>query len=324
MALTIWCNAKLPDGARRALEAGTRAHRLVVPEQGLVAASGEGVPDEGLATADVAFGQPEPTQLISSRARWVQLSSAGYNPYDRDDLRTAFVTRGAMLTKSSLVYDAPCAEHALAFMLAHERRLPDAMENQRAPRAWPQHALRASARRMGALTIALVGYGSIGRRLTAMLAPMGANVVGIRRRAGGDDPVPTFVWGTPAAAKALATADHVVDLLPGGPGTRHAFDAAVFASLKPGAIFVNIGRGSTVDQTALVAALASGQLAAAYLDVTDPEPLPPDHALWTTPNCFVSPHVAGGHADESERLVCHFLDNLSYFERGLPLLDRVY
>ena len=79
----------------------------------------------------------------------------------------------------------------------------------------------------------------------------------------------------------------------------------------------------TVDQHALSAALREGRLSAAYLDVTDPEPLPPEHPLWDTPNCLITPHVAGAHAGEDERLVRHFLDNLARFEAGDPLMDQV-
>jgi len=322
--LLIWCNAQLPDAARTRLEEGTRAHRLVIPKAGLVAPSGGGVLDPALAEADVAFGQPEPTQLVETpRLRWVHLNSAGHDPYDRDDVRRAMEARGARLTKSSLVYDEPCAEHLLAFLLAHARRLPGAFANAHGPRAWPQHELRARARLCPGQSVVIVGFGSIARRLIELLTPLRMNVTGVRRRVVGDEPVATFAWGTPEADGALARADHVIDVLPGGASTTRAFDAARVAALKPGAVFYNIGRGSTVDQDALVAALVAGRLAAAYLDVTEPEPLPPDHVLWTTPRCFVTPHAAGGHEDEGERLVGHFLENLARFETGLPLLDEV-
>jgi phosphoglycerate dehydrogenase-like enzyme len=322
--LVIWSNANLPDGARARLVDGTRAHRLVIPVAELVAPGVAGAADPTLAEADVAFGQPAPAQLLATtRLRWVHLSSAGYNAYDRPDVRGALAARGAPLTKSSLVYDEPCAEHVLACLLAHDRRLSESFANAHGPRAWPQHALRARARLLAGQAIVLVGYGSIARRLVALLAPLGAAVTGVRRRVGGDEAVPTFAWSSPEADRALAGADHVVNLLPGGASTTRAFDAARFAAMKPGAVFVNIGRGSTVDQDALAAALRAGHLGAAYLDVTDPEPLPPDHALWTTPRCFVTPHTAGGHADEGERLVVHFLENLARFTSGRPLLDEV-
>lgn len=320
----IWSNASVPEAARARLVEGTRAHRLVVPASGLVAPSGSGAVDPALAEADVAFGQPDPAQLLDlPRLRWVHLSSAGYNPYDRADLRGALAARGTRLTKSSLVYDEPCAEHVLAFLLAHARRLPEAFANAHGPRAWPQHALRARARLLEGQSIVLVGMGTIGRRLAALLAPLGPVVTGVRRRLAGDEPVPTFAWGSPEADAAIAGADHVVDLLPGNATTARAFDAARLATLKPGAVFTNIGRGSTVDQDALAAALGAGRLAAAYLDVTDPEPLPPEHPLWTTPGCFITPHAAGGDAQEGERLVDHFLENLARFTSGRPLLDEV-
>jgi phosphoglycerate dehydrogenase-like enzyme len=322
--LVIWCNAALPDTARALLVAATREHRLVIPQAGLVAPSGSGTPDAALAEADVAFGQPDPAQLLSTpRLAWIHLSSAGYGPYDRPDLRAALAARGARLTKSSLVYDEPCAEHVLAFMLAEARRLPDTFANARGPRAWPQLALRAKSRRLAGQSVVIAGFGTIAQRLVELLQPFGMEVTGLRRRVAGNEPVPTFAWGSEGAAAALASADHVVDLLPGGAGTNLAFDAARIAAFKPGAVFYNIGRGTTVDQDALLSGLVSGRLAAAYLDVTEPEPLPPDHPLWTAPNCFVTPHMAGGHADEGERIVRHFLENLARFSSGRALLDEV-
>ena len=96
-----------------------------------------------------------------------------------------------------------------------------------------------------------------------------------------------------------------------------------FAAVRPGAIFYNVGRGGTVDQHALLGALESGKLGAAYLDVTVPEPLPADHPLWTAPRCYITPHTAGGHSDEHERFVAHFIENLQRYTAGEPLLDRV-
>jgi phosphoglycerate dehydrogenase-like enzyme len=88
-------------------------------------------------------------------------------------------------------------------------------------------------------------------------------------------------------------------------------------------VFYNIGRGTTVDQEALIERLRSGRIAAAWLDVTGPEPLPPGHALWTAPNCFITPHTAGGHDTEFERLAAHFVGNFQRFLAGTELSDRV-
>jgi phosphoglycerate dehydrogenase-like enzyme len=115
----------------------------------------------------------------------------------------------------------------------------------------------------------------------------------------------------------------VINILPENAGTIRLFDRRRFGATKPGAVFYNIGRGTTVDQDALLAALNSGRLAGAYLDVTDPEPLPLDHPLWRAPNCFITPHTAGGRDDEFEQLVAHFLANLRRLQSGQPLLDRI-
>ena len=115
----------------------------------------------------------------------------------------------------------------------------------------------------------------------------------------------------------------MIDILPSSSATDNFFTAARFSLMKPGAIFYNIGRGTTVDQDALIASLNSGKLAAAYLDVTVPEPLPPDHPLWKASNCFITPHSGGGHADEFDRVVDHFLGNLRLFQTGAPLRDRI-
>jgi phosphoglycerate dehydrogenase-like enzyme len=122
---------------------------------------------------------------------------------------------------------------------------------------------------------------------------------------------------------ALATADHVIDILPDNADSVGFFDAARFSQMKPGAVFYNIGRGTTVDQKALYDALKSDHLAAAWLDVTEPEPLPEDHPLWTVEKCFITPHTAGGQGDESLVLVNHFLENFRRFLRGEELGDRV-
>jgi phosphoglycerate dehydrogenase-like enzyme len=211
----------------------------------------------------------------------------------------------------------------LALLCAQARQLPAAMKLQQTTHAWPQRELRGRSRLLRGQSVVLVGFGAIARRLAELLSPLHMEVSAIRRAVSGDEPVATFASDRPEAVRALGRADHVVDLLPGSASTERWFDAARFAACKPGAIFYNVGRGTTVDQEALRTALQSGHLAAAHLDVTTPEPLPPDHPLWTTPGCHITPHTAGGHHDETERLVRHFLENLRRFTARQALLDRV-
>jgi phosphoglycerate dehydrogenase-like enzyme len=154
-----------------------------------------------------------------------------------------------------------------------------------------------------------------------MLRPFDMNVIAYRRKARGDEEVPVVT--DDRLGDVLAGADHVVDILPDSVETRHFFARPQFTQIKPGAIFYNIGRGATVDQDALLQALRSGRIAAAWLDVTEPEPLPDDHPLWGESNCFITPHIAGGHVDETKSLVLHFLRNFERFVRGEELVDRV-
>jgi phosphoglycerate dehydrogenase-like enzyme len=321
--LTIFCNVDLSEAARALLVRGTEAHRLVAPDR-LGSTYERGQPDALLAEADIAFGQPDVEQVIaSSRLAWVHLASAGYTPYDRDDVREALRSRGAALTKSSLVYEEACAEHLLAFMYAQARQLPAALAEQRGGRGWPQHDLRARSRLLRGQSTVIVGFGSIAQRLAELLAPLKMQIIALRRQPTGDESIRAVAADTREANVALGTADHIINTLPAAPSTHRFFDAARFAALKPGAIFYNIGRGTTVDQPALIDALTGGHLAAAYLDVTDPEPLPTNHPLWTTLNCFITPHTAGGHDNEPERLVELFLENLKRYSSGQALLDRV-
>jgi len=319
---TIWTNAHFDDAPRAMLLAGIQPHRLIFSAQLSASNLAKAAPDPAMQDAAIALGQPDPDFALQCPAlRWIHLTTAGYARYDHATFRTAFAGRGSALTNSSLVYNEPCAEHLLAFMLANARQLPPSLDTQRTDRAWPTLQRRADCRLLLEQNVVFLGFGAIARRLAELLAPFRAKVTAVRRRPAGDEAV--AVIGEDQLPGALASADHVVDTLPENPATRGYVNAARFAAMKPGAVFYNIGRGTTVDQDALLAALRSGRLAAAYLDVTDPEPLPVDHPLWSAPNCYVTPHSAGGHHTEPERLVRHFLENLRRFDAGEPLQDRV-
>lgn len=302
------------------LESALKKYRLIRPASlqslNLVASP----PDKGFFEADVAFGQPNPEQIIASkRIRWVHLTSAGYTRYDRTDLRAALQARGAMLTNSSHVYDEPCAQHALSMIMSLARQLPGAMQDQAGARSWPSALLRERSRLLIGETVLIYGFGTIACRLVELLGPLKMNLIGVRRSPVGDEGIRMVTDADPL----LPQADHIINILPANDSTDRYFNAKRLSLMKPGALFYNIGRGTTVDQNALLRALQNGPLAAAYLDVTDPEPLPADHPLWSIPNCFITPHTAGGHATEFDRLVRHFLDNLSRFEKHQPLVDQV-
>ncbi|RYG49614.1 D-2-hydroxyacid dehydrogenase [bacterium] len=318
--LTIWCNADLGAEAEAALREGTAGHQLVMAGEATSNLAVGGHSKE-LEAAQIAFGQPDATQAMEQTGlRWVHITSAGYTRYDTDAFKAAIKGRGAAFTNSSSVFDDPCAQHLLAFMLAQARQLPQGMKAQLDGHRWDYGNLRGATRLLNG-TAVLLGYGAIAKRLVELLSPFGMDLVGIRRSVRGDETIPTYPLQE--VDSWLAKADHVVNILPASPSTDGFFDADRIAKIKPGAVLTNVGRGTTVDQEALIAALESGHLAAAYLDVTDPEPLPADHPLWSAPNCFITPHIAGGFLGEATVLVEHFLENLRRFERGEDLKDRI-
>jgi phosphoglycerate dehydrogenase-like enzyme len=322
MNLTIWCSALLGPPARATLTASVADHRLVfakpMPAHTFVASA----PDPQLSAADIAFGQPDPAQCLDcGKLRWLEVPSAGYARYDSPGLRNSFQQRSAKLSNASRVFSGPCAEHVLAMMLSVNRGLPWSRTDQD-DREWRKDERRRKAKLLVGQTVVIVGFGSIGQRLAELLAPFQVRLLAVRRQ-------PVCVRGVisvpeDGVARALAAADHVVDLLPENPSTQNYFNAARFGICRPGANFYNIGRGNTVDQDALLAALASGRIGAAYLDVFREEPLPIDNPLWQAPNCFITPHIAGGRADQDDAVVQHFLGNLERFAHGRELEDRIF
>jgi phosphoglycerate dehydrogenase-like enzyme len=318
----IWCNAEFPADALAELSANLSGYRLVFSHQRAKSVLQAGGHDPLLAEADIAFGQPDPAQvMLLPRIRWVHLTSAGYTRYDTDAFRSAMQSRGGILTNSSGVYCEPCAEHALAMILAMSRQLPAALDDQRGSRTWPDLPLRADCHLLRGQSILIYGYGAIARRLVELLRPLGMKITGVRRQSVGDEGIPIV---TPEQADALlAHVDHVMNILPASASTEQFFNARRLGLLAPTALFYNIGRGTTVDQDVLLHLLQQRKITGAYLDVTTPEPLPKDHPLWALPNCWITPHSAGGHHDEMVRLVRHFRMNLDRYSQGRALVDMV-
>jgi phosphoglycerate dehydrogenase-like enzyme len=322
MAITIWTNAKFSDAATRMLEAGTRRHRLLTSEAATSSVLVAGEPDPALAEADIAFGQPVPEDCLrNNRLKWVEITSAGYTRYDTEAFLGAFRDRGAVFTNACGVFADPCAQHLLAMFLALGRQLLPSHRDQITDQSWHYTERRYDSRLLTGQTVVLFGYGAIGRRFAELLAPFRMKVYALRRTGRPESAVE--VVGEADLPSVLGQADHVVNILPAHPSTDGYFNQARLALCRPTARFYNVGRGTTVDQLALEAALRGGRLAAAYLDVMEPEPLPPGHFLWTTPNCYITPHTAGGRHDQDEALVGHFLENLAAFEAGGVFRDRV-
>jgi phosphoglycerate dehydrogenase-like enzyme len=320
--LLILSDAPLSASALAILKEGTAPHELVFPRRSAESILVRTEPDPALGTADIAFGQPDVASVLKSeRLRWIHLTSAGYTRYDTPEFRAFAKSRGLLVTNSSAVYAEACAEHVFAFMLAQARRLPQGLQTRCANGSPQWIQLREGSALLQKQRAVVLGFGVIAARLVELLAPFEMEVIAMRRKPRGDERIPIV---TPEHLRqALTTADHVISILPDNADSIHFISTERLGWMKPGAIFYNIGRGTTVDQQALFESLRSGHLGAAWLDVTDPEPLPDNHPLWTAENCHITPHTAGGHRDEPGTLVRHFLENLERYLRGLPLNDRI-
>ena len=321
---TIWCNAKFPAEIVDRLRRGVAPHAFVEAAASHASNLAAGAPDPLLDTADIAFGQPDPSQVMRlPRLRWIQITTAGYTRYDTSEFRETMRRHGTIFCNSSSVYAEPCAQHALAMMLALARKIPHARDNQLASQAWPTLDLRSDSVLLNGQTVLLVGYGAIARRLAQLLAPFDMTLIGFRRQPAANAGAVREVSINELDAH-LPRADHVINLLPASAQTDNIFDADRFARFRAGAIYYNLGRGSTNDESALQRALETGPLAAAYIDATVTEPLPPDHPLWRTKNCFITPHTAGGHSTEFPRHTDLFLENLRRLTAGEELIDRIF
>ncbi len=320
--LKIFCDTFLGKTPLKMLREGVAPHELIFPAEMVNSPLAKSGPDMAFMEADIAFGHPALENIYQSKKlRWAHISSAGFTRYDTAEFRAFVAKHDIAITNSTTVYAEACAEHVFAFMLAQARQLPESLK-ARHPNSAPEWLqLRHSSPLLKHQRVVILGFGGIAIRLLEMLKPFHMKVVAYRRKARGDEGV--TVVSAAELPEALAQADHVINILPANADSDNFIAAERLKHMKPGAVFYNIGRGTTVNQDDLAEALRSGQLAAAWLDVTEPEPLPLGHPLLSLPNCHITPHVAGGHQGEPEAIVGHFLENFRRFVDEAPLLDRI-
>jgi phosphoglycerate dehydrogenase-like enzyme len=322
MSLTIWCNALFSEPETKLLVDGTRGHTLVYADNASAIPLIAGQPDPKLSVADIAFGQPDPVQcLAAGKLRWVEVTTAGYTRYDTPEFREGLKARGAAFSNVSQVFADSCAQHLLSQMLAFGRRLLPSYKDQLTNRGWEYTTRRYESRLLTGQNVLMLGYGAIGHRLAELLAPFNMKLTAVRRQTRSEGKV--RIIPEEQVSSALGQADHIVNILPDNPSTRQYVNARRLSCCKPGARFYNVGRGSTVDERALLEALRSGRIAEAYLDVFETEPLPATSPFWDTPNCYITPHTGGGRHDQDEAIVKHFLGNLDAFVHGKAMVDRV-
>jgi phosphoglycerate dehydrogenase-like enzyme len=245
------------------------------------------------------------------RLRFIQTFTAGY-----EGLQMHGVPPGVVVANAGESWSPGVAEHGMAMLLALVKCLPESILNQ-TRHAWD----RAQSGRMGTLeglTAAIVGYGSIGRAFARLAKSFGMRVVGLSR-----SPRPEGLADElrpiGELAAVLGRADVVVVAAPHSAETDRMIGAAQLAACRRGAILINLARGGLVDQHALAAALRSGQLGGAGLDVTDPEPLPAGDPLWDCPNLLVTPHVGGSSGPVGRARLAEFVaGNVRRFVAGEP------
>lgn len=281
--------------------------------------------DALLAKADILYGIPDvqPTALAAAvranpRLRWVQTMAAGGGSSVKAAGLTDDELARVQFTTSAGVHGGTLAEFAVFGVLAGAKDLPRLL-TLKANREWPQ---RWAMRQVSEQTVLVVGLGGIGAETARLLSGLGARVLGVKRSV---EPVPHVdeVRGIEALPELAAVADAIVVTLPGTAATDGLISREVLQAAKPGVVVINVGRGTTIDEPALIDALRSGQVASAYLDVFATEPLPTDSPLWSMDNVVIAPHTAALNDAEDRRIAELFADNLRRYLDGRPLRNLV-
>ena len=281
--------------------------------------------EAALDSAEALYGIPDvdPAALTravraNSRLRWVHTMAAGGGGQVKAAGLTAGELERVVFTTSAGVHGGPLAEFAVFGVLAGAKSLPRLTRQQR-DRHWSG---RWTMGQVSAQTVLVLGLGGIGRVVARQLHALGATVVGASRRDVTVDGVARVVHPD-RLTEVAPDVDAVVNTLPGTSATEHLLGKRFFGALRPGATLVNVGRGTVVDEAALIDALESGQVGFAALDVFETEPLPADSPLWTHENVLVSPHTAALAAAEDRRIAELFAANATRLLDGENLLNRV-
>ncbi|WP_217183291.1 D-2-hydroxyacid dehydrogenase [Streptomyces sp. AC495_CC817] len=276
-------------------------------------------------SADALFGIPDvdPAALARTVAanpglRWVMTTAAGGGSQvaaaglDRADLdRIVFTT-------SAGVHGGPLAEFAVFGVMAGAKGLPRLLQDQ-SDRVWPD---RWEMRQLDEMTVLVVGLGGIGAECARRFHALGARVWGTTRSGEQVEGVDRLV-PMDALVEAAGRVDAIVVTLPGTAHTHHIIGADVLAAVRPGTILASVGRGTVIDEAALLPALDDGRIAFAALDVFEVEPLDPGSPLWSHPRVLVSPHTAALSSKEEERIARRFAENAARLLDGLPLRAEV-
>jgi len=310
------------DGERLAA-AAPEVGWLRMDGEGTLRRDGTGVPREEAApevawgTGDLFDGGPmRPFLGLVGRApsvRWFASPAAGFDHPFFGDL----VRKGIRVTTSH-ASSPSIAEYVLRAVLDAFQGA-DQWRRAQAERVWRTHDRQ---REVAGSTWLVIGLGAIGTEVARRARALGATVIGVRRSPTGEEPVDE-VRTPDGLAEVLPRAHAVVLCAPATPATHHIVDAGFLAAMRPRSVLVNVARGDLVDEAALLAALETGAPGTAVLDVVTTEPLPPESPLWTHPNVVLTPHSSGRGLGRFDRAVDEFLDNLSRYRRGEPLMSEL-
>lgn len=280
---------------------------------------------EVLATSEVVLTNPIVLGDIQARApglRWLQLTSAGADRLIESDLVRS---RRVQVTTASGLHAVPISEYVIGAIIAFAKGLPGAVRAQE-QRTWRPYL----ARELEEATVSIVGLGAIGSRVAELAKALGMRVLASRRScehrlSGAEAGEPRVDELVPPSdlPYLLAEADYLVLSMPLTDESRGLIGEDQLRAMKPGAVIVNIARGPVIDQPALIRALREGRIGGAALDVTDPEPLPPDNELWSMPNVMITPHISGGTPRYMDRAIDIFCDNLRRYLADEPLRNVV-
>ena len=272
-----------------------------------------------LPEAEVYFGRLTPQLLKQApKLRWVQSTGASQERH----LFPEFIATDIILTNVAGIYSEEIADHIYALILGLARQIPLFTRNQDR-RYWEPNAGPLVSSLAGK-TLGVIGLGGIGGEVARRAPVFGMRV--IATRAHPDRPKPDYVdqvWGPDGLDSLLSGADIVVICTPETPRTRQLIGARELGLMRPGAYFINIGRGTIVSLDALVGALTRGEIAGAGLDVFEVEPLPAEHPLWGLPNIIITPHMASVGEIYKPRRIDVFIDNLYRYLDHRPLLNVV-
>ena len=248
---------------------------------------------------------------------WLQTNSAGVEAY----VKPGVLAPGTLLTNATGAYGLAISEHMLGVLLSLMKNLELYRDAQKEG-TWQSQGPVDS---LWGATVLVLGMGDIGGEFGRRCKALGAKVIGVRRSPRACPDYAQEVHTLEDLDQLLPRADVVAVTLPGTEATRGLLGREQFAAMKQGAYLLNVGRGFIVDTEALCDALESGRLGGAGLDVTDPEPLPPEHRLWRISRAVVTPHISGFyHLKETHRRIVNICaENLEKFGRGQPLRNLV-